>query len=160
MDTPSYWEHKPDGLLPYGDPNSAFRSSKTSPPASGLPLLPPPQAHNGVYPIYNVVPSSGHAQRNYYKDSDQGIHRSRPHRPTIFYGIWQRSANDNYTCFNISTFSQDRTELLNNHHRLGHVSIKVAKGIVIFRTLSLYSLSNKSISSLSFSCGHDPRHAL
>ena len=38
--------------------------------------------------------------------------------------------------------------------------VKVAKGIVIFRTLSLYSISNKSISSLSFSCGHDPRHAL
>jgi len=29
--------------------------------------------------------------------------------------------------------------------------IKVAKGIVIFRTLSLYSISNKSIFSLSFS---------
>jgi len=39
-------------------------------------------------------------------------------------------------------------------------SFKVAKGIVIFRTLSLYSISNKSISSLSFSCGHDPRQAL
>jgi len=40
------------------------------------------------------------------------------------------------------------------------VPVKVAKGIVIFRTLSLYSISNKSISSLSFSCGHDLRHAL
>ena len=41
-----------------------------------------------------------------------------------------------------------------------HHPFKVAKGIVIFRTLSLDSISNKSISSLSFSCGHDPRHAL
>ena len=39
-------------------------------------------------------------------------------------------------------------------------NVKVARGIVIFRTLSLYSISNKSISSLSFNCGHDLRHAL
>ena len=40
------------------------------------------------------------------------------------------------------------------------VLLEVAKGIVIFRTLSLCSISNESISSLSFSCGHDLRDAL
>jgi len=62
------------GLLPYGDPQHfvLFLEDKST----GLwllPLLPPPQAHSGVYPIYNAEPSSGHAQRNDYKDSDQGI---------------------------------------------------------------------------------------
>jgi len=62
------------GLLPYGDPELfvPFLEDKST----GLwllPLLPPPQTHNGVYPFYNTEPSSGHAQRNDYKDSDQGI---------------------------------------------------------------------------------------
>jgi len=37
---------------------------------------------------------------------------------------------------------------------------KVAKGIEIFCTLSHCSISNESISSLSFNCGHDLRNAL
>jgi len=62
------------GLLIYGDPELfvPFLEDKST----GLwllPLLPPPQAHNGVYPIYHAEPSSGHAQKNDYKDSDQGI---------------------------------------------------------------------------------------
>jgi len=38
--------------------------------------------------------------------------------------------------------------------------LKVAKGIVIFHELSLYSISNESIFPFSFSCGHDLRNAL
>ena len=49
---------------------------------------------------------------------------------------------------------------MGDYERSAQKPVKVAKGIVIFRTLSLYSISNKSISSLSFSCGHDLRHAL
>jgi len=37
---------------------------------------------------------------------------------------------------------------------------KVAKGIVIFHALRPYSISNESIYSLGFSCGHDLRDAL
>jgi len=61
-------------LLPYGDSELfvPFLEDKST----GLwllTLLPPPQTHNGVYAIYIAEPSSGHAQRNDYRDSDQGI---------------------------------------------------------------------------------------
>jgi len=62
------------GLLPYGDPELFVHFLEDK--STGLwllPLLPPPQAHNGVYPIYNAEPSSGHTQRNDCKNSDQGI---------------------------------------------------------------------------------------
>jgi len=95
-----------------------------------LPSLPPPQTHNGVYPIYNAEPSSGQAQRNNYKDSDQGI----VHGST---GLPFSMISDNgqpTTTMRASTsanLNQDRTELLNNHHCLGHVSIKRARSLNI-----------------------------
>ena len=61
-------------LLPYGDPELCVPLLEDK--STGLwlvPLLPPPQTHNGVYPIYKAEPLSGHAQRNDHKDSDQGI---------------------------------------------------------------------------------------
>ena len=58
------------GLLPYGDPELfvPFLEDKST-SLWLLPLFPPPQAHNGVYSIYNAQPSTGHAQRHDYKDS-------------------------------------------------------------------------------------------
>jgi len=59
------------GLLPYGDPELfvPFLEDKST-SLCLLPLLPPPQAHNGVYSIYKAQPSIGHAQRHDYKDSE------------------------------------------------------------------------------------------
>jgi len=59
------------GLLPYGDPDLfvPFLEDKST----GLwllPLLPPPKAHNGVYPIYNAEPSSKQDSTNVNKDSN------------------------------------------------------------------------------------------
>jgi len=112
------------GILPYGDPELIvpFHEDKST----GLwliPLLPPPQTHNGVYPIYNAEPSSGHAQRNDSKDSDQGIVYGSIRLPfSIVSDNGQPTSN--LRASTSATFNQDRTELLNNHHRLGHVSIK------------------------------------
>jgi len=101
-----------------------------------LPLLPPPQAHNGVHPIYNAAPSSGHAQRYDYKDLDQGIVHSST-------GLPFSMVSDNglpMTTLRTSTsatFNQDRTNLLNNHHRLGHITINRARSFNIDRISQL-----------------------
>jgi len=65
-------------------------------------------------------------QRHDYKDSDQGIvHGSK--------GLPFSMISDNgppMTPLRASasaTFDQDRTDVLNNHHHLGHISIKQAK---------------------------------
>jgi len=115
------------GLLPYGDPELfvPFLEDKST----GLclePLLPPPQTYNGVYPIYNAEPSSGQAQRNDNKDSDQGIIHGNT-------GLPFPTVSDNgqptttIRASTSATFNQDRIELLNHHYRLGHVSIKRAR---------------------------------
>jgi len=107
------------GLLPYGDPKLfvPFLEDKST----GLwllPLLPPPQAHNVVFSIYNAEPSSGHAQRRYYNDSDQGIMHGSIR-------IRFSKVSDNglpmtpLRTSTSATFDQDRIDLLNNHHRVG-----------------------------------------
>jgi len=112
-------------------PNSSFHSSRTK--STGLwlqPLLPLPQTHNGVYPIYNAEPSSGHAQRNDYKDSDQGIVHSSTGLPfSMVSDDGQRTATTRASTS--ATFNQDRAELLHNHHHLGHISIKRARSLNI-----------------------------
>jgi len=93
-----------------------------------LPLLPPPQTLNDVYPIYNAEPSSGHAQRNNYKDSDQGIVHGSTGLPfSMVSDDGQPTATSRASTS--ATFNQDRAEFLNNHHRLGHVSIKRARSL-------------------------------
>ena len=47
LDTPSYWEHKPDYYYTV-IPNSSFRSSKTNPPASGFYLCYHHRSHTMV----------------------------------------------------------------------------------------------------------------
>jgi len=119
------------GLLPFGDPELfvPFLEDKST----GLwllPLLAPPQAHNGVYPIYNAEPSQGHTQRHDCKESDQGI----VHDST---GLQFSSVSDNGSPMTPSrasisaTFNQDRTEVLNDHHRLRNISIKRARSLNI-----------------------------
>jgi len=117
------------GLLPYGDPELFIPFLEDESTSFWLlPLLPPLQTHNGVYPIYNSEPSSGQARRIGYKDSDQGIVHGRT---CLTFSM----ASDNGQPTTImrastsTTFNQDRTELLNNHHRLGHVSIKRARSL-------------------------------
>jgi len=119
------------GLLRYGDPELfvPFLKDKST-DLWLLPLLPPPQAHNGVYPIYNAEPSSEHAQRNDYKDSDQGIVHGSTDLP--FSMVSDNSQPTSTICASTSaTFNQDRTELLNNHHCLGHIIIKRAQSLNI-----------------------------
>jgi len=95
-----------------------------------LPVLTPPQTHKDVYPIYNAEPSSGHAKRNDYKDSDQGIVHGSTGLP--FSMVSDDGQPTTTTRASTSaTINRDRTELLNNHHRLGHISIKRARSLNI-----------------------------
>jgi len=114
------------GLLPYGDPELfvPFLEDKST-GLWRLPLLPPPQTHKGVYSIYNAELSSGHAQRNDYKDSDQGIVHGSIGLPFSMVSDDGQSTTTTRASTS-ATFNQDRTELRNNHHRLGHISIKRA----------------------------------
>ena len=83
----------------------------------------------GVDPIYNAEPSSGHAQRNDYKDSDQGIVHGSTGLPfSMVSDDGQPTATTRASTS--ATFHQDRTELRNNHC-LGHISIKRARSLNI-----------------------------
>jgi len=132
------------GLLPYGDPELfvPFLEDKST----GLwllPLLPPPQAHNGVYPIYNAEPSSGHTQRNDCKNSDQGIVHGSTGLPFSMVSDDDQPTTTTRASTS-ATFNQEQTELLNNHHCLGHISIKRARSLDI-AGFTLFSLTHTSI---------------
>jgi len=118
------------GLLPYGDPELFFPFLEDK--SIGLwllPLLPPPQTHNRVYPIY-AQQSAGHAQRHDYKDSEQGIVHGSTGLPFSVVSD-NGSSTTPLRASKSDTFEQDRTDLLNNHHRLGHVSINRARSLDI-----------------------------
>ena len=118
------------GLLPYGDPELFFPFLEDK--SIGLwllPLLPPPQTHNGVYPIY-AQQSAGHAQQHDYKDSEQGIVHGSTGLPFSVVSD-NGSSTTPLRASTSDTFEQNRTDLLNNHHRLLHVSINRARSLDI-----------------------------
>jgi len=107
------------GLLPYHDSDLfvPFIEDKNT----GLwllPLLPPPTAHNGVYPIYNAI--EGSEDREDSIELQQNIIQENAEQP-----FQQQVASTP------ATFQQDRTNLLNDHHRLGHISMKRARSLNI-----------------------------
>jgi len=115
------------GLLPYGDPElfvAFFEDRSTG--LWLLPLLPPPQARSGVYSIYNAQPSTGHAQRHDYKDSEQYIVHGGTGLPfSMVCDIG--SPTTPLRASTTAIFEQNRIDLLDNHHCLGHISIKRAR---------------------------------
>ena len=74
------------GLLRYGDPELfvPFLKDKST-DLWLLPLLPPPQAHNRVYAIYNLNHHQGTPKEMTTKIQIKAC--PRQHRPSIFHGI-------------------------------------------------------------------------